>query len=317
MSGKAKSAQGRMGLDRTDELMRLVFEELRRRGGSGRPKEVLAAVAAKANITPYEAESTEWFKSRGVTGLARWDTSIRFWTTACARAGFLSKSGGVWELTDSGERALKLPKGQLIREASRRSRERSETDQPAPGAAPAEPDRVESHPEPEQQDPALAIFEKAGEDARAAIDARLDSLDAYEFQNLVAELLKSMGYYVRHVSPPGADGGLDILAFRDPLGTQPPHIKVQVKHREQKMDVKEVRQLAGILHKESDIGLLVSSGGFTRDADREIAQASKHLDRIDRDRLLELWVQHYGALSEKGRRLLPLVPVYFLAPQQE
>lgn len=310
MAAKAKGTADKIGLDRTDELMRLVFEELKSRGGDGRPKEVLAAVATKANITPHEAESTEWFKNRGLVG-PRWETVIRFWTSACSRAGFLRKSGGIWTLTEAGEKALRLPKGQLIREASRKYREGAKLQQ--------EPrSNHESEGEVEQQDPAKAILDKASEDARTAIDARLDELKAYEFQDMVAELLKAMGYYVRHVSPPGADGGLDILAFRDPLGTQTPHIKVQVKHRkDQKLDVKEVRELAGILHKDSDIGLLVSLNGFTKDADREIAQASKHLDRIDRERLLELWIQHYDKLSEAGKKFLPLVPVHFLAPAEE
>lgn len=311
MARQPKDSKDRPALFRTEQLMRLVFAELKSRGGAGRPKEVLAAVAKVANITPHEAESTEWFKARGLVG-PRWETNVRFWTTTFSRAGFLKKSGGVWELTEAGEKALKLPEGELIREADRRykdsigEREESEI---------ASPPKVVD--EGELQEPSKAILDKAEEDARAAIDARIDALGAYEFQDMVAELLRAMGYYVRQVAPPGADGGIDILAFRDPLGTQPPHIKVQVKHRqEQKMDVREIRQLAGILHKDSDIGLLVSSNGFTRDADREIAQASKHLDRIDRDRLIELWIEHYEKLSERGKKFLPLVPVYFLAPSE-
>lgn len=312
MSVKAKVAPGtKIGLDRVDDLMRLVFEELRERGGAGRPKEVLAAVATKASITPYEAESTEWFKSRGLHS-PRWDTHVRFWASTCAKAGFL-RTGGTWELTEEGIKALKLPKGQLIRDAQRIYRERKLKQASLEPEVERDVDVVEI----EQRHTIKAILDKAREDARAAIDGRLEELDAYEFQDMVAELLKAMGYYVRNVAPPGADGGLDILAFRDPLGTQTPHIKVQVKHREAKMDVKEVRQLAGILHKDTDIGLLVSSSGFTRDADREISQASKHLDRIDGERLFELWIQHYDKISERGKQYLPLIPVHFLAPPED
>lgn len=312
MAAKAKVAPGsKIGLDRVDELMRLVFEELQARGGAGRPKEVLAAVALKASITPYEAESTDWFKSRGLHS-PRWDTHVRFWASTCAKAGFL-RTGGTWELTEEGVKALKLRKGQLIRDAQRIYRERKLKQVSLdPG-----PERDVDVVEIEQKHTIKAVLDKAREDARAAIDGRLEELDAYDFQDMVAELLKAMGYYVRNVAPPGADGGLDILAFRDPLGTQTPHIKVQVKHKEAKMDVKEVRQLAGILHKDTDIGLLVSSSGFTREADREISQASKHLDRIDGERLLELWIQHYDRLSERGKQYLPLIPIHFLAPSED
>src|SRR3712207_7764782 len=64
--------------------------------------------------------------------------------------------------------------------------------------------------------------------------SHIASLGPYDFQNLVAELLRAMGYHVPHVSPPGPDGGIDIMAYRDPLGTTAPRIKVQVKHRQSK-----------------------------------------------------------------------------------
>jgi hypothetical protein len=38
----------------------------------------------------------------------------------------------------------------------------------------------------------------------------------------------------------------------------------------QKITVKEVRELEGLLRKEGDIGLIVSSGGFTPDAEKEM-----------------------------------------------
>ena len=45
-----------------------------------------------------------------------------------------------------------------------------------------------------------------------------------------------MGYYPSWVSPPGPDGGLDIVAYPDPLGKRPPRIKVQVKRNAQAVD---------------------------------------------------------------------------------
>jgi restriction system protein len=205
-----------------------------------------------------------------------------------------------------------MPAGQLIRESARRyrsSRQKEPQDDEASAVEEVESELIKQQ--------SKTILEKAEEDARIGIDARLDELGPYQFQDLVAELLRAMGYYIRQIAPPGADGGLDILAFRDPLGIQPPHLKVQVKHRSTKMEPREVRELSGILHKETDAGLLVSSGGFTREAEREIAQSAKHMDKIDRDRLISLWTKHYEKISENGKKLLPLTPVYFLAPTEE
>ena len=133
----------------------------------------------------------------------------------------------------------------------------------------------------------------------------------------MAELLKAMGYFVAHVAPPGADGGVDVTAYKDPLGTVASRIRVQVKHREQKVTIKEVRELEAVLRKEGDIGLFVSRTGFTADAEREIRSSTKHIETMDLDRLVSLWQQHYEKLSETGKALLPLVKVYFLAPAEE
>jgi uncharacterized protein with gpF-like domain len=62
----------------------------------------------------------------------------------------------------------------------------------------------------------------------------------YEFQELVADLLRAMGYHVAWIADAGKDGGIDIVAYNDPLGTRLPRIKVQVKrHNAQKIDVAE------------------------------------------------------------------------------
>ncbi|HSF29383.1 MAG TPA: restriction endonuclease [Candidatus Tectomicrobia bacterium] len=80
----------------------------------------------------------------------------------------------------------------------------------------------------------------------------------YEFQKLVAELLVAISYHVPFVAPPGRDGGIDLTVYKDPLGTSTPRIKVRVKHREQKLTVREVGELEALQRKEGDIGLIVS-----------------------------------------------------------
>jgi hypothetical protein len=51
-----------------------------------------------------------------------------------------------------------------------------------------------------------------------------------------------------------------VLAYKDPLGVTAPRIKVQVKHRRQKLAVRKLRELEALLREEGDIGLIVSSG---------------------------------------------------------
>jgi len=55
---------------------------------------------------------------------------------------------------------------------------------------------------------ARITFEQAEEQAREEIEDYFASMNPYELQQLVADLLKAMGYYPSWISPPGRDGGL-------------------------------------------------------------------------------------------------------------
>jgi restriction system protein len=139
--------------------------------------------------------------------------------------------------------------------------------------------------------------------------------NAYEFQDLVAALLRGMGYYTPFVAPPGKDGGVDIIAYRDPLGTVTPRIKVQVKHRQGSARVDEVRQLMGLLQKDGDVGMFISTSGFTSDAVSAARGSHVHVELIDLSRFIELWLDFYSKMTDEDKRELPLRPVYFLAQE--
>jgi restriction system protein len=78
---------------------------------------------------------------------------------------------------------------------------------------------------------ASITLEQAEEQAWSEIDQYLRTINPYEFQELVASLLRAMGYHVSWIAPAGKDGGIDTLAASDPLGTQPPRINVQVQRK--------------------------------------------------------------------------------------
>ena len=156
-------------------------------------------------------------------------------------------------------------------------------------------------------------LDQAEEIARGGLERQITKLNPYEFQDLVAALLRGMGYYTPFVAPTGKDGGIDVIAYRDPLGTKSPRIQVQIKHKGSSTNVQEVRQLMGLLQKEGDVGLFVSTGGFTPDAKSAARGSHVHVELIDLDRFLILWQEFYPKLSDEDKALLPLVPIYFYA----
>lgn len=83
-------------------------------------------------------------------------------------------------------------------------------------------------------------FEKADE----FIEAQIVALDWKQMQELVASILRAMGYRTT-VSAPGSDRGVDIFASPDGLGLQEPRVFVEVKHRVKQMGTSEVRSFLG------------------------------------------------------------------------
>ena len=140
-------------------------------------------------------------------------------------------------------------------------------------------------------------------------------MNPYDFQQLVAGLLKGMDYHVSWIAPPGPDGGVDVIAQTDPLGIRGPRIKVQVKRQAGKVSVDGIRSFMGVLA-DGDVGLFVNTGGFTRESEKEARNHQKQrLMLVSLRRLFDLWVEHYDQIPEEYRRLLPLQAVQFLAPE--
>ncbi len=135
------------------------------------------------------------------------------------------------------------------------------------------------------------------------------NLDWDEMQELVAGLLRAMGYKTR-VSPKGADMGKDILASPDGLGLEDPRIVVEVKHRKGKMGADKIRSFVGGLRKGSK-GLYVSTGGFSQEAKYEAERSEIPITLIDSDMLVRFIVQYYDQFDNDARSLVPLTKIYW------
>lgn len=291
---------------RTGELLQKLFDILLKSPEGVPARIALEQLAASATLTPYEA---------GVysSGSRRFEKIVRFATVDCVKAGWLLKEKGTWSVTDSGREArikLKDPE-QFYKEAVRLYHQWKTTRDLMEGEAEEEADSSE-----EIDKSAQITFEQAEEQAWKEIKDYLSSVDPYELQKLVADLLKAMGYYPSWVSPPGRDGGLDIVAYPDPLGTKPPRIKVQVKRQAVAVDEDGLRSFLALVN-EDDTGLFVSIGGFTRGAQEAARkQERRKITLIDLNRLVELWIEFYSKLDDLARERLPLTPIYFLTPKE-
>lgn len=284
---------------RRGEVLRGIFKILIDHPDGLQAKHVLAKLEQVVPPTDFENST---FPSN--PNLRRFEKLARFHTISTTKAGWLIKEKGQWSLSEDGLTAYDkfIDPEEFAKEARRLYFEWKE----------GQPDSAEQE---EDTLGAATTLEEAEESAWAAIEDHLKNMNPYDFQNLVSGLIDAMGYHVVWVSPPGPDKGIDIIAHKDPLGVEGPRIKIQVKRRFDKIDADGVRSFMAILG-ESDIGLFISLGGFTKPAEDEVrSQEKRRLTLLDLKKFFDLWVEYYSQADEDRKQLLPLKPVYFLVPR--
>lgn len=292
-------------LSRSRELAaKVIFAALQiinEKGGQAPGREVISEVERRVTLDDWAKATYE------KSGYVRWQSILHFFSIDCIKAGYLVKKKGVWYLTPEGESALKLGEVGLLNAATAAYRNWKNENQPAEAV---EDQDVSDEGQQGQEATIQGIEQLAIEGLKKQINHK----NPYEFQELVAALLRGMSYYTPFVAPKGKDGGIDVIAYRDPLGTVTPRIKVQIKHREASASVQEIRQLMGLLQKDGDVGMFVSSGGFTPDAKTTARSSHVHVELVDQDRFITLWQEFYPKLADEDKALLPLMPIYFYAP---
>ena len=148
--------------------------------------------------------------------------------------------------------------------------------------------------------------------AHELIKDRILSLSPDEMEELVAALLRAMGYKTT-VMPKGPDRGVDVLASPDGLGLETPRIKAEVKHRpNSQIGSQAVRSFLGGLRR-GDRALYISTGGFSKDAKYEADRSNIPLTLLNLDDLASLIVSHYESFDLDGKVLIPLVRIYWPA----
>jgi len=105
------------------------------------------------------------------------------------------------------------------------------------------------------------IYDEVKAQADERIADLIHALDPYDFQDLVAGVLRAMGFEAVS-TPPGPDIGFDIVAHPDAFGFEQRLIKAQVKHKQSTSGGPEMRSFIGTL-RSGEKGIFVSTGGFT------------------------------------------------------
>ena len=138
----------------------------------------------------------------------------------------------------------------------------------------------------------------------------------HSLTHLVDAVLRADGW-VTKVSPPGPDGGVDILAGSGSLGLDSPRLCVQVKSQNDPADVTVYRTLQGTMQTfGAQQGLLVCWGGYNRAVDKESRQAHFTVRLWDSRDLVEAIYRHYERLPAEIQAELPLKRVWTLVAEE-
>jgi restriction system protein len=293
--------------DRAAIFIKAAMEALDQAGGSLPLREIKTEVANRIPLTSHDLNVYE------KTGYVRWESILHFYSIDCVKAGFIKKHGGRWHLTPEGREVMSLPPREILDRALKAYRQWKAA-KPMEAQPLSSISEVITEPIVEQAKRSF-VFEQAEAAARSEIEGYVKNKSPYEFQELVAALLRGMGYATPFVAPIGPDGGTDILAYPDPLGAQTPHIRVQVKQRQAKATREEIAALRGVIRQDREIGLFVSTYGFTSEAEREARHGTVHIELMNLDRFLEQWMAFYERMPEEDKGLLRLRRVSFLAPE--
>jgi restriction system protein len=141
-----------------------------------------------------------------------------------------------------------------------------------------------------------------------------ENFKGHELARLVEAVLVAEGFRCER-KPPGADGGVDILAGRGPLGLDAPRVVVQVKSDAQPVGDPVVQTLQGAITRfNADQALLVAWGGVNRHAEKFL-ETTKFTIRVwDSSELMNAIFRTYDRLPEDLRADLPLKQIWIDVP---
>ena len=281
-----------------------VMKEMSRRGGSMSAKDLYPFVEDNVTLTDWEKEPA------GKMKYIRWTNNFQFYSINYQKAGFIIKQKGSWYITPEGEDVLKKSPEEVMRIANKAYHEWKALNPTIEHNVEEPTDDI-----PENNDIAFKL-EQLESNARDGIKQHISAKDPYQFQEMVAALLRAMDYHTPFIAPKGKDGGIDIIAYVDPLGAQTPRIKVQVKHKpDTAIGASEVRALSGVL-KAGDIALFVTSGTYSTDARNAASGSDKFIRLIDGNDFIEMWQKYYDKMSDEDKNMLPLKRISFLGSNE-
>ena len=243
-----------------------ILEVLRELGGAASPKEVKAAVLERVSIAEVELART--LKS----GQNAVENEIAWARDGLRRLGFIDGSvQGVWRLTPDGAQAhLSLEEARALRDDVYQA-VRNEVEKPGNDQNFEPPEEV------------------GAPDSDGDLLEAIYALTPAGFEQLCKRVLREAGFYKVDVTRSGPDGGIDgrgILQLNELVSFR---VMFQCKRYKGAVGVDVIRNFQAALQGRADKGIILTTGFFTRDSEKEASrEGGMPVELVDGQRLVGL-----------------------------
>jgi len=255
-----------------------VIKALKELGGSGRPSEVRDVIARQLNIS--EQDRTELLEG----GAPRFDNQVAWARFYLVKAGFVDSSRrGVWSLSDKGRAIESLSFDEAISIFRQiRSEFQSERDS----------EEVVSQQEAAVEETIAPNDTAVSDDSsyRKKLLEVLLALPPLGFERLCQRLLRESGFEQVIVMGRSGDGGIDgqgILQVNPFVSFK---VLFQCKRYTGAVSVSQVRDFRGAMMGRADKGIILTTGTFTSDAQKEaVRDGVPPIELVHGDKLLDMF----------------------------
>lgn len=242
---------------------------LRELGGSASIDELVVQVIKDLALPQYVVE-----KPHGRRNRSELEYRLAWARTYLKSFGLMTNSSrGVWALTADGATATSVDPAVVVRFVREKSR----------GAAKEEPNNLEESELPRIEDE----YSLSPSWRETLIDTLL-SLDPAAFERLSQRLLRESGFIEVEVTGRSGDGGIDGHGIIRIAGLISFPVLFQCKRYTGNIGPSIVRDFRGAMIGRAEKGVIITTGGFTREAKAEATRdGTPPIDLIDGDLLAD------------------------------
>lgn len=253
-----------------DELINPTLHALHTLGGSASIQELAEQVVEDLQPIPEVAQELH-----GESTQTELEYRLAWARTYLKKFGLITNSGrGVWALTSDGSAVTTVEPRDVVRFVQQQQRERTHT-------LPDQPRRAEPRGEIDEADEETAGW-------RERLLQILLRMDPSAFERLCQRLLRESGFIEVEVTGRSGDGGIDGHGIIRVAGLISFTVLFQSKRYRDNIGPSVVRDFRGAMIGRADKGLLITTGGFTREARLEATRdGAPPIDLISGDLLID------------------------------